>query len=393
MSSSFQAKLPGLSMPAARHRPAPSWLVLAVVLAALGLGATRARAEDDPVRARELFQQGTMLFDVGDFDKAIAAWQQGYKAKPDPSFLYNIGQAYRFKGDPQKAIFFYRGFLRNSPKAPNRADIEKKIADLQKQIEAAKPGAPGPAPTPAPVVPPPAVTPVVTAPAPVVRTPPPAVVVKTPPPARATTRPPAFYVPPPEPVAPLLATPPVVPAAPEPAADGRNRSVDLSVALGFDTWPKGLRGKADPSFAFALAGGFTFGAAANGPASFRLGAIFSYTFLSEKASTVKFTSFLLEPSGRFRLSPDRWYLTAGLGIGGVSVGNLKTSSALVSPSAGAVNGSPGLFVLRPALGLELQLTRAWSLALSTALAWSPKGNNFYAPIVRGEFLGGLGYRF
>ena len=120
-------------------------------------------AADDPRRAKELFQEGTTFFDVGQFDKAIEAWQAGYKAKPDPGFLYNIAQAYRISGDPHKAIFFYRGYLRNSPNAENRVEVEQKIATLQKQAaeldKNKQPALAIPAPPPAPgraaVTPPP----------------------------------------------------------------------------------------------------------------------------------------------------------------------------------------------------------------------------------------------
>ena len=150
-----------VSMPIARPRLASPALARVVLVLALALGPARARADDTP-RAKELFQQGTTLFNLGEFDKAIDAWQQGYKEKPDPGFLYNIGQAYRLKGDAAKAIFFYRGYLRNSPKAPNRADIEAKIAALQKETSEPKPAAATaspPPPTPPPATPPPAPAP------------------------------------------------------------------------------------------------------------------------------------------------------------------------------------------------------------------------------------------
>src|SRR6476646_10831322 len=112
-------------------RTASVSLVVAA-LVALAAGPARAQAEDAE-KARQLFQQGSKYYDVGQFDKAIEAWQQGYDQKPDPGFLYNIAQAYRQKQDAAKAIFFYKSYLRNSPKAHNRADVEQKIAALQKQ--------------------------------------------------------------------------------------------------------------------------------------------------------------------------------------------------------------------------------------------------------------------
>src|SRR6266700_598089 len=113
--------------------------ILAVVLV-LGFsvfGALRpiasvARA-DDAQRAKELYEEGTRYFDLGQFDKAIDAWQAGYREKADPRFLYNSAQAYRLAGDTNKAIFFYKGYLRNAPKASNRAEVEQKVQALQKQ--------------------------------------------------------------------------------------------------------------------------------------------------------------------------------------------------------------------------------------------------------------------
>ena len=46
-------------------------------------------------------------------------------------------------GDAQKAIFFYKGYLRNSPKAHNRVEVEQKIAALQKQLSVQEPACEG----------------------------------------------------------------------------------------------------------------------------------------------------------------------------------------------------------------------------------------------------------
>ena len=109
-----------------------------VVAALIAFAAAPAQAQDAE-KARQLFQQGSKYYDLGQFDKAIEAWQQGYDQKPDPGFLYNIAQAYRQKQDAAKAIFFYKGYLRNSPKAHNRAEVDQKIAALQKQLDAGAP--------------------------------------------------------------------------------------------------------------------------------------------------------------------------------------------------------------------------------------------------------------
>src|SRR5438105_3447673 len=104
----------------------------------------------DAEKARELFQQGSVFFDTGQFAKAIEVWQRGYEEKQDPGFLYNMAQAYRLSGDARKAVFFYKSFLRNSPKTNQRQEVEEKIAALQKQIAAEDRAAP---PVASPAVP------------------------------------------------------------------------------------------------------------------------------------------------------------------------------------------------------------------------------------------------
>jgi Tetratricopeptide repeat len=391
------------------HRlSASKWLVLVLGLVLSALAPITARA-DDTQRAKELFQQGTTLFDLGDFDKAIEAWQQGYKEKPDPGFLYNIGQAYRLKGDAGKAIFFYRGYLRNSPKAPNRAEVEQKIATLQKQgqgqgqgNEGNKPASPtAPPPGPSPAAPPP-----VAAPTPSPRVPPPAPSPRVPPPApppRAAPPPPAprtppHLAPPPIEAPPLPGTeptssqPPMVESAPPPPAPSGNRPLDLAAALGFDAWTSGLQGKAQPSFAWNLAAGYTFGGDSGAASSFRLGAFLGYTFLSETASKVGFTSLLFEPSVRIRLSPGRLYLTGGLGIGVLAISGIKPGSSLLAPGQNlVVSGAQGMLELRPSVGLQLHLSRAIVAFFQPAIAYSPKHAHFYEAIGRIEMMLGLAW--
>ncbi|HVV53562.1 MAG TPA: tetratricopeptide repeat protein, partial [Polyangia bacterium] len=104
-----------------RTRAFPMALAVATALLLGGASAARADEAADTQKARDLFTQGNTFFDIQQFDKAIDAWQRGYQLHNDPGFLYNIAQAYRTMGDAQKAIFFYKRYLSNSPKAHNRA--------------------------------------------------------------------------------------------------------------------------------------------------------------------------------------------------------------------------------------------------------------------------------
>jgi hypothetical protein len=350
-------------------------MAMAIVLVALGASPARA---DDAQKARELFTQGNTYFDLGQFDKAIEAWQGGYQLKNDPGFLYNIAQAYRTTGDAQKAIFFYKRYLSNSPKAHNRAEVEQKIEALQEQSKNLPPpgpfgpGNPGSAGNVGNVGSTVAPTPGETA-----ATEPPSVAVT----GTSQTSPPAEETP--------GGNSLLEPGAPGPAAPPPHR-IDLRAAFGFDTWSSGLQENAQPSFAFTLAGGYTFGPPA-ARVRFRLGALFGYTFLKESESKESFTSFLVDPTVVVRLAP-RFALMGDLGIGVLSIGGIKSTSALLETSSVSVNGSQALGLVRIGVAGEYDLTRNVSLFLWPAYANSPKKQYFYQDIGRFEILAGVAYR-
>lgn len=115
--------------------------ILAVVL----LLPCLAIAEKPEVTMRRHYETGTRLFSVGEFERAALEYRAAYELRPHPALLYNIAQAYRNAKNSERAIFFYRSYLRNAPAASNRAEVEGFIAKLE-----ASP------PPPPPIVPPPA---------------------------------------------------------------------------------------------------------------------------------------------------------------------------------------------------------------------------------------------
>lgn len=129
-------------------------LCVAVALGAPPVAAEPRTDKERSTLARQAFEEGKKAYNVGDFDRAIELWKQAYEYRDDPIFLYNIAQSYRQKGDAQKAIFFYRAYTRESPRAKNRAEVEARIVELQKIASAPPPPEP-PKPEPEPPPPPP----------------------------------------------------------------------------------------------------------------------------------------------------------------------------------------------------------------------------------------------
>ena len=106
---------------------------LSLLLLAAGVAAAKPTS-DEAQAAREHYKRGTTLYDLGKYDEAIIEFQQAYEIKDDPVLLYNIAQSYRLANKYQDALRFYRTYLRKSPKAPNRDEVETKIADMENLI-------------------------------------------------------------------------------------------------------------------------------------------------------------------------------------------------------------------------------------------------------------------
>jgi tetratricopeptide (TPR) repeat protein len=112
------------------------------------LFATLAWAGDDLDAAREHYQKGKRAYDIGHFAEAASEYELAYTAKDDPALLFNLGQAHRLAGNRAEAIIAYRAYLRNAPDAPNRAEVEQLIHNLQATPNGAPTGAPVTAPPP-----------------------------------------------------------------------------------------------------------------------------------------------------------------------------------------------------------------------------------------------------
>jgi tetratricopeptide (TPR) repeat protein len=107
-------------------------LLLALLATWLALAGTAAAQDEKKLKeARERYEKGQAAYNLGRFDEAIAEFEKGYIAKPDPVFLFNIAQSYRQISNFDKAIFFYKRYLGTAKDAPNRADVEHRIVELE----------------------------------------------------------------------------------------------------------------------------------------------------------------------------------------------------------------------------------------------------------------------
>ncbi len=136
-----------------------------MVLVACLLLAKQADAQDKKQQARELFEQGLSHYNLAEYDKAIDEFKQSYALSRVPLLLFNIGQAYRLKGDCVQAMRFYKNYLRDSPRPANKAELEA-VSQCEKTLAERPTTEPKPAPVEEkPVAAPPTPTPPVATPA------------------------------------------------------------------------------------------------------------------------------------------------------------------------------------------------------------------------------------
>jgi len=97
-----------------------------------------AQSQADKKFAQEAFKQGQIQYNLGRFEKALEHFSKAYETMPHGAFLFNIGQCHRQLNDHQKAVFFFEGYLRALPTAPNRQEVEDLITEHNAKLSIEK---------------------------------------------------------------------------------------------------------------------------------------------------------------------------------------------------------------------------------------------------------------
>ncbi len=92
------------------------------------------KAKDARGRAIELFKQSEVAYRDGRFEDAAELLREAYALDPAPTLLYNRARALESAGDLEGAKNTYQAYLDQDPKTPDRAAIERRIANLTQQL-------------------------------------------------------------------------------------------------------------------------------------------------------------------------------------------------------------------------------------------------------------------
>ena len=119
-------------------------LALALLLAATGSAVAQPASPPQSEAARKaeakrLAEDATHKYNLGQFQEALDGYSKAYETFPAASLLFNLGQCHRSLGNHERAVFFYEGYLREKPNAPNRDVVEELLVEertsLTKQRE------------------------------------------------------------------------------------------------------------------------------------------------------------------------------------------------------------------------------------------------------------------
>jgi tetratricopeptide (TPR) repeat protein len=85
--------------------------------------------EDELARAH--FLSGQSYFDEGRYGEALGEFREAYRISRVPGFQYNIGLGEEKLGHVDAAIAAFERYLREAPAAPDRANVEARLATLR----------------------------------------------------------------------------------------------------------------------------------------------------------------------------------------------------------------------------------------------------------------------
>jgi tetratricopeptide (TPR) repeat protein len=80
--------------------------------------------------AREAYARGQALFAENKFAEAKSAFEQAYAAVPNPVVLLPIAESDVRLGNLEAALDTFQRYLSSRPDAPDRAEVEQKVAEL-----------------------------------------------------------------------------------------------------------------------------------------------------------------------------------------------------------------------------------------------------------------------
>lgn len=115
--------------------------MLAASVTALPAGPAQAqraeRQRRDPKKAARMhYERGRAHHERHEYDQAIREYLLAHELQPSAGLLFNIAQAYLLSGDREKALEYYRAYLREEPEGEVSDLARKRIETIEGELAA-----------------------------------------------------------------------------------------------------------------------------------------------------------------------------------------------------------------------------------------------------------------
>jgi tetratricopeptide (TPR) repeat protein len=87
--------------------------------------------------AEQLFEQGGVAYNAGNYQGAVAKWRESYAISKAPELFFNIGLALELDGKCEDALAMFRRFIRLAPNSADRPRAREFVRELKAKCEVA----------------------------------------------------------------------------------------------------------------------------------------------------------------------------------------------------------------------------------------------------------------
>lgn len=108
------------------------------LLLSLTLCSSAVYAQPVEQQAKAQALEGKKAFDTGQFADAITHYSAAYKLKPAPGLLFNLAQSHRRLAHFDEALSYFRRYLETNPPKAQAAAVEKLVAQVEAEKQAAE---------------------------------------------------------------------------------------------------------------------------------------------------------------------------------------------------------------------------------------------------------------
>ncbi len=123
------------------------WIFGAVLSLLLLYNSVNAQHSPKQLVAKKHYELGAQLYKTSDYKQALVEFTKAYQLSKKPG-LFNIARCHEVMANLEQAVRYYKQYLAQVPKAPNRSLVETRLANLEKVLSErkARKDKPGPAP-------------------------------------------------------------------------------------------------------------------------------------------------------------------------------------------------------------------------------------------------------